>query len=306
MRRKTWLAVAGIGLVALSAGLVDRVPARAGEGPTAAEKKAANEDINKLIPQLAAKDAKEREAAAKRLIDIGEPALAALRRAVKRGDAKAPQRIRQVIGEIGKRLRGHTDPPRITLELKLAAKKKTYPLDLGDKTEKELRDLVKELSAELAKKPLAFRELAAKFPAAPKVDLKVELRNTGKKAVHFMFGRRVIQYRDPRVTDEALVFGRNLLLLELRGPGALSFSDAKTQGTFRDAEGYRGIALAPGKSFALSLKQLHAGPWAVYWTRPGEYWLRAVFTPAIGELQGQPLQVKVYSNWVKFQVVAKK
>src|SRR5262249_27745041 len=161
---------------------------------------------------------------------IGEPALAALRQAAKGGPAELRQRIQKVVGEIGKRVKGHTDPAGTTLELKLTAKKKTDVLDLGGKTEKEFRGLVKELSDELAKKPHAIRELAAKLPAAPKVDLKFELRNTGKKAVNFMFGRRIIQYRDRQATDDFIVFGRNLLTLEMRGPGALLFCDGKTGG----------------------------------------------------------------------------
>jgi hypothetical protein len=307
MRLITWPAVVGVSLFGLGAGLSTWNPVRAGEKENAGDKQPADQEIQNLVAQLTGQDAQKQKAAARRLIAIGEPALAALKQAAKEGGAAVRQRVRKVEEEIGKRVKGFTDPAGVTLALKLTARKKTFEMDLGGKPENEFSKQVLDLSAALAKDPLKIRTFAAQLPPAPQVDLDLKLRNTGKKTIHFMFGRRIIQYRDPRAPDADIVFVHGHgIALEIRGPGALSFCDTKAKGTFRDAEGYRGIPLEPGKSFSRTLKELRGGFCPVYWTRPGEYAVRAVFHPVLGAEGKEPYRVTVYSNWVNFKVVAKK
>jgi hypothetical protein len=317
MARPIWIIVAGVGLLAFTAGgWLDQGTIQAGENPRKAPKGATKDEIKKLIAQLEAQDPKARTAAAKRLTEIGEPALAALREAARDGSAEVRRQARKTVREIEKRVKGSTKPAGVALDLQLAAKKRSYVLDLGGKTETEFRDLVKELSANDAKKPYEPKLVADKFPAPPKVDLKLELRNSGKNPIHFIFGRRTIQYRNPAETDDLIVFGRGTFVgLEVQGPGALTVANSKVAGPHADAEGYRSIALGPGKSFSWSFKELRFGPYyynfprhrnIAYWTRPGEYTVRAVFKTAVGQGKGGRTPVTVYSNWVKIKVVEKK
>src|SRR5579871_6725889 len=68
--------------------------------------------------------------------------------------------------------KGKTDPAGVALEAKLAAKKKTYTLDLGGKTSDEFQ------------KELKTAKKTGRYPQPPVVDLVLEVKNTGKQDVH--------------------------------------------------------------------------------------------------------------------------
>jgi RNA polymerase sigma factor (sigma-70 family) len=150
--------------------------------------------------------------------------------------------------------KGKTDPPGVPLEAKLVAKKDTYALDLGGKTEEEFRDQIK-------KRP---------HPPAPEVDLVLELRNTGDKEISFLAGGS-----NPDIP----------LLFKLVGPGAVNI-DLPAMLNAQPSRRPETIRLAPGKTHSLPIKNVvspnrnRAGGIA-YWTKPGEYTLTATYQTAV-------------------------
>ena len=150
---------------------------------------------------------------------------------------------------------GKSDPPGVSVEAKLVAKTTTYPLDLGGKTAAEFRQEIKDA------------EKSGRYPAAPAVDLVLELRNTGDKEI------QVWTRGDPV-----------RLMLDLKGPAALN-------------EALKGIAfttifmmpkaqtLAPGKSVTIPIKGFNYGRRGAanrsYWLEPGEYSLTATYYTAV-------------------------
>src|SRR5262245_37788466 len=114
---------------------------------------------------------------------------------------------------------GKSEPPGVPLEARLVVKKDSYVLDLGGMS------------------PDEFRKLLQPFPApppAPKVDLVLELRNTG---------------------DKPLKFWKGNLHLDLKGPGAVAvlpraIARPSNQG-FPDRPPE--VQLEPGKSHALPI-----------------------------------------------------
>ncbi|MFO0822746.1 MAG: hypothetical protein U0792_06440 [Gemmataceae bacterium] len=143
------------------------------------------------------------------------------------------------------------DPKDTPLELTIIGKTTKYTLDTGGMS---LVDYKK--SIEAAAKAKGF----AKLPAAPAVDLTVEVKNTSDKPV------KVWIKGDPVV-----------LTLELKGNGAVNadFHGPMTL-EFRLPEP---IELAPGKSQSFPVKSLRSGMRGVskfaYWTEPGDYELVA-------------------------------
>jgi hypothetical protein len=143
---------------------------------------------------------------------------------------------------------------RAPIEGRLVATKDTYTLDLGG------------LSADDFRKRL--QDSVARGPGItpPKVELSLELVNTSDK--------------DLEVQVEGT---RNVLTLDLKGPGAESVKFKRLQPRFIKAS--RIVKLAPGKSVKVPITSLAYGlrglTDAAYWTAPGDYMIRASYQTAI-------------------------
>jgi hypothetical protein len=174
----------------------------------------------------------------------------------------------------------------LPVRAKMVVKKAIYGLDLGGKTPEEYLKFLKDN----AKNP-------GKLPAAPDVDLVLELTNTTKKDLTiWVAGDR------PRL---------NLLL---KGKGALSLV---AQSIFpKIYYPPKAVTLPPGKSYQIAIKRLQYGfrmaQMRAYWTKPGEYTLTATFTTAIkpapkgSDRQGNGFGlVTLTSNPVKIKVRGK-
>lgn len=209
--------------------------------------------------------------------------------------------------------RGRVEGANVPLVLKLTAKENSFTLNLGGKNAEEFRAWVKNGIDFDAKNP---RTAAGdKYPAAPKVDLLLELRNDGEKAVDFLFGRRIAYaLRDGRDVAPFIFGGGAYLDFEVKGPGALRVENGNVEGQNRDAEGYRPIPLGSGKAFSWPLRELRFGPRyynhpelknRIYWTQSGEYQLRSVLHSAVDGGGGAFKPIQVYSNWITLKVVAR-
>jgi hypothetical protein len=100
------------------------------------------------------------------------------------------------------------------------------------------------------------------LPAAPEVDMALELKNTSNIPVTIVV--------DADSTS---------LNLSLEGPGAIS-ADFRGPMTM-EFRGGRQVTIEAGKSTAIPIKALKHGMRnnnAVYWTEPGEYTLKASYT----------------------------
>jgi hypothetical protein len=289
-------------------------PAAAQDRPkTETKKSITEEDIRKWVKQLDSPDTQDQQEATKRLIEIAEPALPALREAAKNSSAEGRKRAEGVIAEIEKWIRGSVSPADVSLELRLVAKRATSELDLDGKEEKDYRKLVEEMAEKAGSiKFTKLSELREKLPPASKVDMVLELKNTGTKPVHLLFGRRIAYDKDFRAGKYAnVVFRSNLERLEAQGPAVIEVNGpgVGTGRSHKDAEGYKSAPLAAGEVWTWPLTELRYGPWGhgAYWTKPGEYAVRALLDVAVGEEPfGPPTGVLVYSNWVKVKVVEPK
>jgi hypothetical protein len=145
--------------------------------------------------------------------------------------------------------KGKSVPPGVAVEARLVANKATYPLDLGG------------LSAEEFQKKLQDTP-----PAAPQVDLTLELVNTSDKDVQIRVGGTM-----------------NIITLDLKGPGAQTIAKKGLQPRFIIAS--KTVTLAPGKSAQVPITSLAYGlrglTHAAYWTAPGEYALAASYQTAL-------------------------
>jgi hypothetical protein len=143
------------------------------------------------------------------------------------------------------------EPP---LKAKLVAAKTTYTLDLDGKTGEDYRKMLTEAEKK-----------GGRLPAAPQVELTLELTNTSAKDVEFYLSG------DPVV-----------LTLELKGPGAVS---VKPPGAFTtDFRLGKPTTLAAGKSQTIKISALQYGfrgaSESAYWTEPGDYTLSAALVTA--------------------------
>ncbi len=188
-----------------------------------------------------------------------------------RGDRPAPKEAKPG---------GSTEPKGLPLEARLIAKKIAYPLDLGGKTPKEFRTLLDEAKAK-----------GGPLPPPPAVELVLELRNTGKKALHVCLGKG----------DVGPVAG---LTLDLKGPGAVSAS-------FGNARGARisptVVEVAAGKTHTVTIAKLEVYDGRTtqrcYWTKAGDYTLavscgvveggKKGFWRAAGKVVSAPIELKV-------------
>lgn len=145
-------------------------------------------------------------------------------------------------------------PAPLPVAAKLIAHKKTYKLDLGDKTPEQFREALKE-----AKK-------TGRYPNPPAVDLTLELTNTSDKDVTIWSNGDPVQ-----------------VVLELKGEGAVSVTPRIAM--TREFRVPRPLTLAPGKKHAIDVKSLRYGMRGIsqqaYWTQAGEYTLTAKFITGI-------------------------
>ncbi|QDT97417.1 hypothetical protein V144x_28920 [Gimesia aquarii] len=105
-----------------------------------------------------------------------------------------------------------------------------------------------------------------KLPAAPQVDLVLELKNISKENV-MIWPKGAISYPDLTVKGPGVVQPDNLKSIS----GASSGSSIQP-------------TIAPGKSYRLSIDSLNPNggtPW-FYWSEPGEYTITATYTVYTG------------------------
>jgi hypothetical protein len=172
------------------------------------------------------------------------------------------------------------DPPTAPLEAKLVAKKDTYTLDLGGKTPEQYRDEVQ------------------KKPPIVKVELVLELKNTGDKEITIWiaddYGKEERQQGGDYVT----------LQLDLKGPGAVS-ALVKQQSTKPLTPPPRTHKIAPGKIYSLPITTLNYGTHGVAtyqgyracWTEAGKYTLTATFKTAVSP----PPEGSKETKWAHFE-----
>jgi RNA polymerase sigma factor (sigma-70 family) len=190
---------------------------------------------------------------------------------------------------------GSTEPFGAGVAARLVGAKESYPLDLGGKSEKEFRKQIDDIAAA----PRRPGPGGPRFPASPKVDLKLQLTNIGKNDIKVEVGG-----------------SGNSLTLDLKGPGAFyapvvvrNFLPVRREPTV--------VAVPAGKSVTiadlptLGFPKPGTGSQA-YWTQPGQYTLTVDYvlgvSPApvnsadLGEGFGQvivhsaPLNVKVVES----------
>jgi hypothetical protein len=146
--------------------------------------------------------------------------------------------------------KGKTEPATAPLEARLVAKQDTHTLDRGGKSAEEYAKQVRDAA-----------ERGDPLPA-PRVELTLELRNTGDKEIKILVGGD----------------GSNVML-DLRGPGAVRVRpNIPFTLIYRPSDV---VAIAPGKSHVLTLTNLSFGfrgsSDLAYWTKPGDYTLTATY-----------------------------
>jgi hypothetical protein len=151
--------------------------------------------------------------------------------------------------------RPKADPETTPLELRITGRKTTYPLDTGGLTPAEYRKRIDDAV-----------KAGGRPPAAPAVDLTIEVKNTSDRPVS------VWVKGDPVV-----------LTLELKGDGAVN-ADPLLPFTleFRIPEA---VEIAPGKTYTIPVKGLTSGFRGAsrfsYWTAPGEYQMVATLQTGV-------------------------
>ena len=149
-----------------------------------------------------------------------------------------------------------TEPKDAPLQAILTANKKTYIVDLGGKSAEELRKQIKDATA------------PKHYPAAPEVDLTLELKNTGAEEIKVWVG-------GDATALELELKGKGAVNTEFKGqiPQTLEFRPPKV------------ITLAPGKSHKIEIKKLSYGLRGMshrsYWLEPGEYTLTATYRTGV-------------------------
>jgi hypothetical protein len=145
-------------------------------------------------------------------------------------------------------------PADLPVKATLVAKTTTYKLDLGGKSGEEFRKLLKE------------GEKTGQLPAAPKVELVLQLKNTSDKDVKIW------------ITGDPVMVN-----LDLAGKGAVSVAGKRAFTT--DFRLPMATTLAAGKTHEIPITSLSYGfrgmAQQAYWTEPGEYTLTASFQTGI-------------------------
>jgi len=147
-----------------------------------------------------------------------------------------------------------TEPDGVPLELKIVAKKTTYKLDLVGKTTDDFVKLLKE------------GEKGGDLPAAPAVEMTLELKNTGAKDVEVWIAGDPVQ-----------------IGLDLQGQGAVSVRAARAfTSEFRAP---KPVKLEAGKTHSFEIKSLSYGFRGMgnqaHWTAVGDYTLGASIRTAM-------------------------
>jgi hypothetical protein len=181
---------------------------------------------------------------------------------------------------------GKTDPPGVPLEAKLTAKQASYALDLGGLTAEDFRKAIK------------VGDDTGRYPDAPKVDLVLELRNTGDQDIQVKMGGT-----------------QNVVTLDLEGKGAVS-AKLQKQITPKFIIASKPVTLAPGKGESVPVTSLSfgfKGSDRAWWTEPGESSLAATYktevSPAPKDAKAGPdgfAPVTVTSAPIKIKVESKK
>lgn len=135
------------------------------------------------------------------------------------------------------------------------------------------------------------------LPAAPKVDLVLELKNISKEDV-MIFPRGALIYPDLTVKGQGVVQPENLRTISGESSGSSSQPTIK-----------------PGKTYRLSIDSLNPNggtPW-FFWSEPGEYTITAAYTVYTGLLpfpvpddtkpKSKPKKYEVKTPPVKVNVV---
>ncbi len=142
----------------------------------------------------------------------------------------------------------------LPLKAKLVLKKDAYKLDLDGKSAEEYRKMLKD------------SEKAGKVPAAPTVDMVLEITNTSDADVKFW------------VDGDA-----NELVMDLKGQGAVTAMPL--QAFTADYRMPKVMTLEAGKTYSIPVTSLQYGfrghSQSAYWTEPGEYTLTVGFKTAI-------------------------
>ncbi len=161
-----------------------------------------------------------------------------------------------------------SDPPGAPLDLTVTGKKPAYVPDHGGAPADDFTKAVR-----------AAEKAGRRPPAAPAVDLTVEIKNTSDKPVTVWISG------DPVV-----------LTLTLKGKGAVNAAPALP--FTEEYRSPRGVEIAAGKAHSIPVKALVSGyrgaaHWA-YWTEAGDYELTAALTtamsPAPKGAKGAPLE----------------
>jgi hypothetical protein len=160
---------------------------------------------------------------------------------------------------------GRTDPPGVALGLRVVARQTSYKLELQGRSGAEFRQLLEQLQEQSA------RGLApVEYPEPPKVDLDVEISNTGEELLQVLLGGTVHSIR-----------------VELAGPGAVNFTPREPipamlcpPATIPLAVGARYVVAMPRLPLPI-LPALSFGRSFSYWTEPGRYTLTAFWTAGV-------------------------
>ncbi|WP_145178913.1 hypothetical protein [Gimesia aquarii] len=136
-----------------------------------------------------------------------------------------------------------------------------------------------------------------KLPAAPQVDLVLELKNISKKNV-MIWPKGAISYPD----------------LSVKGPGVMQPDNLKSISGASSGSSIQ-PTIAPGKSYRLSIDSLNPNggtPW-FYWSESGEYTITATYTVYTGlpafpfpndkKQKSKPQKYEVKTPPVKVKVV---
>jgi hypothetical protein len=154
------------------------------------------------------------------------------------------------LADESKKDQGKTDPPGVSLEAKLTARTATYPLDLAGQSAEDFRKAIK------------AGDDTGRYPEAPKVDLVLELRNTGDQDLQVKMGGT-----------------QNVIMLDLEGKGAVS-AKLQRQITPKFIIASKPVTLAPGKGESVPIMSLSygfKGSDRAWWTEPGDYTLAASY-----------------------------
>ncbi len=189
---------------------------------------------------------------------------------------------------------GKTDPPGVAIELRFKARQTTYTLDLGKRSPQEFERFLEEIKQENARSRTPLE-----FPPTPRLDLVLEIYNTGTKLLQILLGG-----------------SNHTIWIDAEGPGVVTIQPGEPiPAMIFPAEQ---ITLGPGLHHEIAvhhlpipaLPALTPGRCFTYWTRPGPYTLTAKWEagiapapPGTRALHDEFGLVTVVSNPLTLQVV---